>query len=93
MPMSADSATLKPKNRGTYPLLGRRGREEEARLPLLTVEHHGRRARPFVASNPQTNRRCELILPLPSPDARSRPSPSLSKRHDENCTVMFRPAR
>jgi len=34
-------------------MLGRRGRKEEARLPtLLTVEHHGRRARPFVARTP-----------------------------------------
>jgi hypothetical protein len=46
----SQSQSRKP---GTYPLLGRRGRKEEARLPTLpTVEHHERRARPFVAPQP-----------------------------------------
>jgi hypothetical protein len=39
--------------RGPYPLLGRRGRKEDARLPPLpTALPHGQRARPSVA--PQT---------------------------------------
>ena len=48
------------------PLLGRRGRKEEARLPTLpTVEHHGRRARPFVA--PQTPNQSTLRIDATAP--------------------------
>jgi hypothetical protein len=47
-----EELTLKPN---PYPALGRRGRTEDARLPKLPrVDHHGRRARPFVApQNPK----------------------------------------
>jgi hypothetical protein len=68
---------------GSYPVLGRRGRNEDARRHALpTVEPHGPRARPPVA--PQTTQPidtgnlCEPI-PIPIPRSRSRclPAPFL----------------
>jgi len=73
-------AKAKAENRGTYPLLGRRGRKEEARLPtLLTVEHHGRRARPFVAPTPNQSS-CELIQLHADLHSTSSPRPQQAAR-------------
>ena len=67
--VSQDSSHLsRSRKPGTYPLLGRRGRKEEARRRTLpTVEHLGQRARPFVATKPHTQSTLRIDAPAPAP--------------------------
>ena len=65
----------KPKAKpNPYAPAGRRGRKEDPRLTTLpSGDHHGQRARLFVAPSTQTNSGCEFVHPLPLPIPTSRP--------------------
>src|SRR5665213_4320316 len=64
----------KPNPKLPYILSGRRGcREDTCAAVLPDADHHGQRARLFVAPKPnQTNCRCEFMQPLPLPIPSSR---------------------
>ena len=74
-PASGHEPCPKPNpNPNPYAPAGRRGRKEDPRLTTLpSGDHHGQRARLFVAPSTQTNSGCEFVHPLPLPIPTSRP--------------------